>query len=273
MLPDDNSKQQHYAIAKLEEATRAIRQAVREFPVLRKRLEKFKENRSKAREGYNDLQQQQSRLLTALNTATLSLLEMELSDLAEYSLKLSRSIQSFNLMTPDYTRLCAVLSGYLSKLPVGTETTNATIIGRLMASVKMGYYPTDMEHVAYLAHGIEFPEDVTVNLFDPCCGCGIALRTLADGKDCNTYGIELDRHRAEEALTRLNRVGFGSFFRSRVSNEAFLLVFFAAPLPGRTEQSTGPGSFPQNPVRTGRPQSPPPEGRILQQRHLSFALR
>ena len=90
-------------------------------------------------------------MLTALGLAVLFLQEMELPDLADYSVKLGRSIQSFNLMTPDYTKLCGVLSGYLAKLPIdGTpemETTNAAIIGRLMASVKTGYYPTDVEHI------------------------------------------------------------------------------------------------------------------------------
>ena len=80
MLPDNN-KQQPYATAKLEEAARSIRQAAKEFPVLRKRLDKFKENKFKAREIYNDLQQQRGKMLTALNLAILSLLEMELPDL------------------------------------------------------------------------------------------------------------------------------------------------------------------------------------------------
>jgi len=62
-----------------------------------------------------------------------------------------------------------------------------------------------------------FPEGVTLNLLDPCCGCGLALRFLAqgitdNGNGCRTYGIELDNHRAEEALTRIDRVGFGSFY-------------------------------------------------------------
>ncbi len=232
MLPDGN-KQQHYAVSKLEESARSIRQAVNELPALRKRLEKSKGNKAKARDVYSELQQQHNRLLSTLNLAALSLLEMELPDMADYTRKLRRSIQAFNLMTPDYAKLCGVLCGYLTKLPVSdtqeARTTNASVIGRLMASVKMGYYPTDIEHVNYLSRGIAFPENVTVNLFDPCCGCGIALRTLADGNNCNTYGIELDRHRAEEALGRLNRVGFGSYFRSRVSNEAFHLMLLNPP--------------------------------------------
>lgn len=228
-MPPENS-QQYYAIAKLEEAARYVKQAANEFPLLRKRLEKFKENKSKAREIYNDLKQQKEKLLSALNTATLSLLETEQSELVEYSVKLSNSVKAFNLMTPNYEKFCAVLSDYLAKLPITeAKTTNAAIIGRLMSSVKMGYYPTDIEHVKYLEQGIEFPEDITVNLFDPCCGCGLALRTLARENNCLTYGVELDKHRAEEALTRLDRVGFGSYFRSRISNEVFHLMLLNSP--------------------------------------------
>lgn len=228
-MPPENS-QQYYAIAKLEEDARAVKQAANELPLLRKRLEKFKGNKSKAREIYNDLKQQKEKLLSALNTATLSFLETEQPELVEYSVKLSNSVKAFNLMTPDYSKLCAVLSDYIAKLPLSeVKTTNAAIIGRLMATVKMGYYPTDIEHVKYLEQGIEFPEDMTVNLFDPCCGCGLALRTLANEHNCLTYGTELDRHRAEEALTRLNRVGFGSYFRSRISNDAFHLMLLNPP--------------------------------------------
>lgn len=224
-MPPENS-QQYYAIAKLEEAARAVKQAVNELPLLRKRLEKFKDNKPKAREIYNDLKQQHEKLLSALNTAALSLLETEQSELVEYSVKLSNSVKAFNLITPDYSKLCAVLSDYISKLPT---TANAATIGHLMSAVKMGYYPTDIEHVKYLEQGIEFPEDITVNLFDPCCGCGLALRTLAGENNCLTYGVELDKHRAEEALTRLNRVAFGTYFQSRISNEAFHLMLLNPP--------------------------------------------
>jgi hypothetical protein len=232
-MPPDNNNQQPYALVKLEESTRTVKQAVSELPIIRKKLDKHQDNKLKAREIYNDLQQQYGRLLGALSSAALSLLEMEMLDIADYSVKLSKSIASFNLMTPDYTKLCAALSGYIAKLPVSdtpeAKTTNAHIIGRLMNRVKMGYYPTDMEHVRHLARGIEFPDGITANLFDPCCGCGLALRTLANGNNCNTYGIELDRYRAEESLTRLDRVGFGSYFRSRVSNEAFHLMLLNPP--------------------------------------------
>jgi methylase of polypeptide subunit release factors len=231
--PDNNQNQTPYAIVKLEEAARTVKQAVNEFTALRKKLDKIKNNKQKAQEVYADLQQQFTRLKNALDTSTLALLEMELPDMADYSAKLTRTVKGFNLMTPDYGKLCAALNDYLAKLPLSdiktTKTTNAAIIGRLMASVKMGYYPTDMEHLKYITRGIEFPEGITTNLLDPCCGCGLALQTLAREHGCNTYGVELDKHRAEEAITRLNRVGFGSYFHSRVSQEAFHLMLLNPP--------------------------------------------
>jgi len=230
MLPDN--KQTHYAIAKLEEASRIIKQAVNELSSLRKKLDKSKANKQKAQEAYADLQQQFAKLKNALDTSTLSLLEMELPGIADYSAKLAHSVTGYNLMTLDYGKLCSALSDYLAKLPLSeskAKTTNAAIIGRLMASVKMGYYPTETEHVRLIARGVEFSDGVTANLLDPCCGCGLALQMLARGRECNTYGVELDLHRAEEALTRLNRVGFGSYFHSRISQEAFHLMLLNPP--------------------------------------------
>lgn len=226
-MPPEN--QQYYAMTKLGEAAIAVKQAANELPLLRKKLEKFKENKQKAKEIYSDLKHKKEKLQSALNTAALSFLEMEQLELANYSVKLSNSIKAFNLMMPNYSKLCSVLSDFASKLPLENQTANAAIIGHLMSSVKMGYYPTNTEHVKYLDQGIEFPGDVTVNLFDPCCGCGLALRTLAGEHNCVTYGVEIDRHRAEESLTRLDRVGFGSYFRSRISNEAFHLMLLNPP--------------------------------------------
>ena len=37
-----------------------------------------------------------------------------------------------------------------------------------------------------MLRGIRFPDGVTTNLFDPCCGCGKALRQLAQGNNCYT---------------------------------------------------------------------------------------
>lgn len=117
---------------------------------------------------------------------------------------------------------------FAGTLPV-EGTTSAAVVGRLMNNIKLGYYPTDPDNIALMLRGIQFPEGVTTNVFDPCCGCGKALRQIAQGNNCYAYGVELDESRAEEAQTRLHRVGFGSFFYSRISREAFHLLFLNPP--------------------------------------------
>ena len=93
----------------------------------------------------------------------------------------------------------------------------------------MGYYPTDLEHIGHIERVIAFPEGVVTNLLDPCCGCGLALRSLAEGNNCYPYGVEMDESRAEEAQTRLHRVAFGSFFHSNISHEAFHAMLLNPP--------------------------------------------
>lgn len=218
----------HYAVSRLEEALRDIKQSCTEMPALRQRVDKYmKSNREKAKEFYLQLQKQHRWLIDALNRCRLSLLEMELDDLAAYAGKLGAAVQGFNLMTPDYTKFVSALQGFTSQIPA--QTTNAAVIGRLMNNVKLGYYPTDLDHIKQIVWGITFPEGVVTNVFDPCCGCGLALRALAQGNNCYTYGIELDEHRAEEAQTRLHRVGFGSYFHSRISHEAFHVMLLNPP--------------------------------------------
>lgn len=184
-------------------------------------------DREKAKEVYSHLQKLHRWLTDAINRCRLSLLEMELDDLVAYAGKLSAAVEGYNLMTPDYTKFVTALQGFSAQIP--QQTTNAAIIGRLMNSVKMGYYPTDLDHIKQIVRGIAFPSGVITNVFDPCCGCGLALRTLAQGNNCYTYGIELDEHRAEEAQRRLHRVGFGSYFHSRISHEAFHAMLLNPP--------------------------------------------
>ena len=109
-----------------------------------------------------------------------------------------------------------------------TETVNTSLIGHLMNNVKMGYYPTDIAHVKLMQNALKFPES-RVNLLDPCCGCGLALEALASKANAVTYGTEIDESRGAEAETRLDRVGFGSYFHSRISSEAFHVLFLNPP--------------------------------------------
>ena len=99
---------------------------------------------------------------------------------------------------------------------------------RLEAKIKMGYYPTPLSVVERVKSFIEFPED-NVNLLDPCCGEGLALKRLKGDVNATTYGIELDECRAERAKSNLDYVIKGSYEDARISNNAFSCLFLNPP--------------------------------------------
>lgn len=176
---------------------------------------------------YRLLEQQRDYLVRNIRATRPFLTELE-HPLASTPQKLAEQLSAFPLMTADYSRVTAVLKRYADALP-NYQTTDASIIGRLMNNVRLGHYPTDLAHVGYIARSIVFPAGTTVNLLDPCCGTGDALLGLAAGQDSRCYGVELDDHRAEKAQEKLYRVGFGSFFGSSISLGAFHAVFLNPP--------------------------------------------
>jgi hypothetical protein len=221
---------QYFVLEKLATARAAILKSCPDLLTNRAKVEKYREaDLQRAQEAYQELQKTQKRILSALSDAQLALLETEEDDLASTAGKLHQGLAGFNLMSRAYKPVYEVLAGFAEKLPETQDTVNAAVIGRLMNNVRMGYYPTDPENIDHILRGIRFPEGVTTNLLDPCCGCGKALRQLADGNNCFAYGVELDEARAKEAQTRLTRVGVGSFFHSRISNEAFHVLFLNPP--------------------------------------------
>ncbi len=182
----------------------------------------------KARELYQELEASRKRLADNILNLKLLFCEADMESCSIYADKLYTAVSRFNLMTPDYTKFTEAFKPLLENIP-DNETTNAAVIGRLMNNVRTGYYPTDIEHVKMIKNGIVFPEGKRINAFDPCCGCGTALDVLTSGNLADTYGIELDEMRGEEAEKCLDRVGFGSFFHSRISRDVFHLIFLNPP--------------------------------------------
>ena len=222
-------KRSFYALEQLRQTAEAILRGSQRLLKCRAGVEKYRTAQpQRAYAYYLELQKTRDALVAELGDAQRNLLELEESALAQKAGQLQVGLRRFDLMSRAYKPVYEVLTGFAKALPQ-TDTVNAAVIGRLMNHVRMGYYPTDPENIAHILRGIQFPEGVTTNLLDPCCGCGKALRQLADGNNCYTYGMELDEHRAEEAQTRLHRVGFGSFFHSRISHEAFHLLFLNPP--------------------------------------------
>ena len=218
-----------YAEVRLAQLQEEILRKMTGMVVQRARVEKYRSSDLAMAQGaYTELQRLRQSLLASMADTRPLLLELEDPALASVLGQLCSGLSRFQLMSANYKPVYEAICGTANRFPVGRKA-NAKVIGRLMNRVKMGYYPTDPENIAHLLRGIQFPEGVITNLLDPCCGCGKALRQLAQGNNCYTYGVELDESRAEEAQTRLHHVGIGSFFHSRISHEAFHLILLNPP--------------------------------------------
>ncbi len=218
-----------YVLEQLKFLQGSIAGLIQSMVIQRAKVEKYKvTDLTAARDTFTELQSTRKRLAQAIDNARLLLMEMEEYPTARTAAMLQTGLLGFDLMSNTYRPVYNAIQEFIKKLPVDS-TVSAAVIGRLMNNVKLGYYPTDPDNIALILRGIQFPEGVTTNLFDPCCGCGKALRQLAQGNNCYAYGVELDESRAEEAQTRLHRVGFGSFFFSQISQEAFHLLFLNPP--------------------------------------------
>ena len=231
--------QRSYALERLRGLQSEVPQLTQAMVLCRARVEQHRNtDLAAARDDYNDLQNTRQRLAEALGEAQLLLMEAEEYHLAAQAGQLKEGLLGFDLLSNTYRPVYDALNGFAARLPVD-GTTSAQVVGRLMNNIKMGYYPTDPDNISLILKGIQFPEGVATNLLDPCCGCGKALRQMADGNNCYTYGVELDGARADEAQTRLHRVGFGSFFFSQVSANAFHLLFLNPPYLSVLNESGG----------------------------------
>lgn len=235
----ETTNQRYYAAENLRIVQSRIMELSQRLVIQRVQVENYRtSDLTAARDTYSQLQQTRNDLVSVLTDARLLLMEVEETQLAAMAGQLQTGLQGFSLMSNTYRPVYDVLRDFAGKLPVEGKA-NAAVIGRLMNNVKMGYYPTDPDSISLILRGIRFPEGVTTNLLDPCCGCGKALRQLAQGNNCYAYGVELDESRAEEAQTRLHRVGFGSYFYSRISHEAFHLLFLNPPYLSVLNESGG----------------------------------
>lgn len=228
-----------YAVEQLKTLQSFIADLMQGMVIRRAKVEKYKDtDLAAARDTFAELQQVRKRLAQVIGDARLLLMEAEEYQTAKTAAMLQAGLLRFDLMSNAYRPVYDAIQNFIKEFPV-EGTANAAVIGRLMNNVKLGYYPTDPDNISLILRGIQFPEGVTTNLFDPCCGCGKALRQLAQGNNCYAYGVELDESRAEEAQTRLHRVGFGSFFFSQVSHEAFHLLFLNPPYLSVLNESGG----------------------------------
>ncbi len=184
--PDET---RYYAVEQLREAQKRLLDLSQSLVIWRGRVEKCRNtDLAAARDTFSVLQTVRRDLAETLGEIQLLLMESEEYQIAQTAGKLRNGLVGFNLMSDNCRPVYDTLHKFAEGLPV-EGTTNAAIVGRLMNNIKLGYYPTDPGNIALMLKGIQFPEGVTTNLFDPCCGCGKALRQLAQGNNCYTYGV------------------------------------------------------------------------------------
>ncbi|MBN2224077.1 MAG: class I SAM-dependent methyltransferase [Deltaproteobacteria bacterium] len=99
---------------------------------------------------------------------------------------------------------------------------------RLEGQIKMGYYPTPLRVVERVRSFLKLPEK-KVTILDPCCGEGLAVKKLVEGINAETYGIELDKKRAEEAISNLDHVLACGYEEARITNNTFSILWLNPP--------------------------------------------
>lgn len=172
--------------------------------------------------------------ISLLRESALLFEELNLSKVAAYTMQLGTAITQLKLSEDTREKLVKALADWLAYikpiLPMReSSTVTATVIGRQMNNVRMGYYPTEPTHVAHIKRALAFPNGNTANLLDPCCGEGNALAQLGDGQASETYGAELDESRAAAAQEKLHHIAMGSYYFSCISRSAFHLLFLNPP--------------------------------------------
>ena len=222
------SEERHYCLETLKEAKDFLLLAAEKMPKLRAGYDKYK-NSGDAKEVdcLAELYKTVNRLKSVFIEIIQSLYELEETQTAQTAQKLSEGVNKFRFPEQDYGKLCGALTLFAKSLPADGEI-NTAVLGRLMNRVKMGYFPTEESHVEIIKSALSFPK-AKVNILDPCCGRGTALKIFTDGENAATYGTELDSYRAQHASEKLDRVGFGSFFHSHISNRSFHCVFLNPP--------------------------------------------
>lgn len=103
---------------------------------------------------------------------------------------------------------------------------------RIGNDLKQGYYATPLSVVESISKMIDVQKNNRVTLLDPCVGEGFALERLISGlnsKEINSYGVELEPNRAEEAKMRIDHIVHAPFEEAVISNSAFSIVFNNPP--------------------------------------------
>ncbi len=125
---------------------------------------------------------------------------------------------------------------------------------RLAALAKGGYYPTPPRCVDLIAAKLWVNENnrarsPVIRILDPCCGPGDAALSLKRSLQrqtrapVRTYGVELERERAELARKNLDHSLSADLFQTMIGNGAFQVLFLNPPYDFEEEDRRMEQSF------------------------------
>lgn len=106
-------------------------------------------------------------------------------------------------------------------------------MARLASQSKAGYYPTPVKEMEFILQNLTFKyseNNKSINIIDPCCGTGEALKMIKDNlkeqivsneieADVFSYGVELEKTRSEQAALTLDYVVNEGYESVRTENK------------------------------------------------------
>lgn len=106
-------------------------------------------------------------------------------------------------------------------------------MARLASEAKGGFYPTPPEEMAHILKFLHVDQGAELTFLDPCAGEGKALKQMADHfngmASIQTYGIELEKNRAQLAESALDNVLNCSYDEVRMSHNSISMMYLNPP--------------------------------------------
>ncbi len=102
-------------------------------------------------------------------------------------------------------------------------------MARLESICKAGFYPTPENTTSIICKYLRRQHEGLIKILDPCAGEGVAVKTIGDYLQAETYGIEIDIERGNQAKEILTKCIVTDYQNTRITKGAFSLLYNNPP--------------------------------------------
>lgn len=107
-------------------------------------------------------------------------------------------------------------------------------MARLESEAKGGFYPTPIEEMELILKRLTCRPGESITILDPCCGKGAALKQwkedmVSKGANPISYGIEIEKSRANQAEAIIDHVAKCGYEEVRMSHDSFSAMYLNPP--------------------------------------------